>query len=98
MKINNKHRKFLKSKAHHLKPVIIIGKDDIDDSIIKTINDSIDTHELIKIKFNHHKDKKREIVEIVNQKINTQLIGVIGNIAIIYRQKKDINKRKYFID
>jgi len=98
LKINNKQRKFLKSKAHHLKPVIVIGKDEISKSIIEAIDHSIDSHELIKIKFNHHKDKKREIIDDINKKIDAQLIGVIGNVAIVYRQNKDINKRKYFID
>ena len=98
MKINNKQRKFLKSKAHHLKPVVIIGKDVVGKSVFSTIDQSIDSHELIKIKFHHHKDHKREIVDNINQKIEAQLIGIVGNIAIIYRQNKDINKRKYFID
>ena len=98
MKLNTKQRKFLKSKAHHLKPVVIIGKVDIDKYIIKTINESIESHELIKVRFNQHKDRKRELIEVINEKTKTQLISIIGNIAIIYKQNKDINKRKYFID
>ena len=98
MKLNTKQRKFLKSRAHHLKPIVIIGKVDIDDYIVSTINKSIESHELIKVKFNQHKDRKRELIEIINRKTKTQLISIIGNIAIIYKQNKDINKRKYFID
>jgi len=98
LKLNTKQRKFLKSKAHHLKPVVIIGKVDIDKYIIKTINESIESHELIKVRFNQHKDRKRELIEVINEKTKTQLISIIGNIAIIYKQNKDINKRKYFID
>ena len=98
MKLDTKQRKTLKSKAHHLKPVVIIGKMDINDSVIKTVSESINSHELIKVKFNQHKDRKRELIEIINKKTKTQLISIIGNIAIIYKQNKDINKRKYFID
>ena len=96
--LTNKDRKFLKSKAHHLKPIIIIGKDEVSSSAIKSINDAVDAHELIKIKFNHHKERKREIIDNINSQIETQLIGIIGNIAIIFRQNKDIKNRKYFID
>ena len=98
MKLDTKKRKTLKSKAHHLKPVVIIGKTDVNDSIVKTVIESLDSHELIKIKFNHYKDRKRELIEIINRKTKTQLISIIVNIAIIYKQNKDINKRKYFID
>ena len=98
MKIDNKKRKFLKSKAHSLKPVVFIGKDRINESVIKAIEHSVESHELIKIRFNQYKDEKTQLIEKINCEINTQLIGLIGNIAIIFRQNKDINKRKYFID
>ncbi len=98
MKLSTKQRKLLKSKAHHLKPVVIIGKMDINDSVIKTVSESINSHELIKIKFNHYKDRKDEMIKIINKKTNSELVSIIGNIAIIYKQNKDINKRKYFID
>ena len=98
MKLDTKQRKTLKSKAHHLKPVVIIGKMDINDSVIKTVSESINSHELIKIKFNHYKDRKDEMIKIINKKTNSELVSIIGNIAIIYKQNKDINKRKYFID
>ena len=96
--MDTKQRKTLKSKAHHLKPVVIIGKMDINDSVIKTVSESINSHELIKIKFNHYKDRKDEMIKIINKKTNSELVSIIGNIAIIYKQNKDINKRKYFID
>ena len=98
MKLDTKKRKTLKSKAHHLKPVVIIGKTDVNDSIVKTVIESLDSHELIKIKFNHYKDRKGELIERINNKTNSELVSIIGNIAIIYKQNKDINKRKYFID
>ena len=46
--LTNKDRKFLKSEAHHLKPIIIIGKDEVGSSIIRTISHAVDAHELIK--------------------------------------------------
>ena len=66
--------------------------------MINSISDAVDSHELIKVKFNHHKERKKEIIDNINSNIDTQLIGIVGNIAIIFRQNKDINKRKYVID
>ena len=56
MELTSKQRKYLRSKAHHLKPVIIIGKTKINQSIIDTIDNALKSHELIKIKFNGRLD------------------------------------------
>ena len=50
--LSSKQRKFLRSKAHHLKPVVIIGKADIGDYVIKTVDECLKSHELVKVKFN----------------------------------------------
>ena len=98
MKLTSKQRKFLKSKAHHLKPVVIIGKIQLNQSIIKVIDLSLTSHELIKIKFNHHKELKRELIEQINKETSSQSIGFIGNIAIIFRQNLEEDKRIYILD
>ena len=96
--LTSKQRKFLKSKAHHLKPVVVIGKIELNESIIKTIDESLKAHELIKIKFNQHKNLKGQIMNTINKRINSEPIGMIGNVAIIFRQNIDLEKRIYKID
>ena len=96
--LTSKQRKFLKSKAHHLKPVVVIGKIELNESIIKTIDESLKAHELIKIKFNQHKNLKVQIMNTINKRINSEPIGMIGNVAIIFRQNIDLEKRIYKID
>ena len=96
--LTSKQRKFLKSKAHHLKPVVIIGKIEINESIIKAIDESLKAHELIKIKFNQHKDLKVQIINTINKRTNSESIGLIGNVAIIFRQNIDLDKQFYKID
>ena len=98
MKLTSKQRKFLRSKAHHLKPVVLIGKFKLNDSTINAIEESLNSHELIKVKFNQHKDLKKEIIYKINRKADSQSIGLIGNIAIIFRQNIDPEKRIYNID
>ena len=61
MKLTSKQRKYLRSKAHHLKPVVIIGKAEFNQSIIDTVEQCLNSHELIKVKFSQHKDSKEEI-------------------------------------
>ena len=98
MPLTSKQRKYLRSQAHHLKPIVLIGRLALNKSILKSINQSLDHHELIKIKFNDHKSSKDSLIENINQSLSSETVGMIGNIAIIYRQNKEIDKRRYQLD
>ena len=98
MILNSKQRKYLRSKAHHLKPVVLIGKLALNDSVLKSINQSLEHHELIKIKFNDHKSSKEILIKDINKSLNSQIVGMVGNIAIIYKQNEEIDKRRYSLD
>ena len=84
----------LKTQAHHLKPQIQIGKNGLTPQQIDTINTALQNHELIKIKFNHHKDQKQELATQITQKTNSTQIDLMGNTLTIYRQNPDLAKRK----
>ena len=49
--LSSSERKYLRSQAHHLEPVVLIGKNGIKDGTIESINKVLQTRELIKIKF-----------------------------------------------
>ena len=96
--MTSKQRKLLKSKAHHLRPVIMIGKSEINYSIYKTVDECLSKHELIKIKFNNYKDTKAAVLKKINTAINFETIGIIGNTAIIFRQNKNADDQIYKIN
>ena len=98
MILTSKQRKYLRSQAHHLKPVVLIGKLALNDSVLKSINQSLEHHELIKIKFNNHKSSKEILIKNINKSLNSQIVGMVGNIAIIYKQNEEIDKRRYSLD
>jgi RNA-binding protein len=88
-------RKFLRSKAHHLDPIVSVGKLGITDALILATSTGLENHELIKIKFKDHKDKKKEWTEEIATKSNSQVAGLIGNIAILYKPNPDEEKQKF---
>ncbi len=79
--------KELKSRAHHLKPVIMIGQKGITDSLLEAMNKALDDHELIKVKFIDFKEDRRVLSQELEKKTESKLINIIGNIAIFYREK-----------
>ncbi len=88
-------KKYLRGLAHSLKPVVIIGQSGLSDSVIKAVDESLDKHELIKVKFNEfkEKDQKTEIMDLIKKKTGCEMAGKIGHTAIFYRQHKDAEKR-----
>jgi len=87
-------RKYLRSQAHHLKPLVLIGRNGINKQVMGSVDLALKDHELIKVKFGEFKDAKKEISAEIAQATKSELIGIIGNIAIFYRQHAEPEKRK----
>ena len=88
-------RKFLRGMAHRLKPVVLIGQNGLTDAVAASIDDALQKHELIKIGFNafKEKDRKKEIIGIVERKTGSEMVGLVGHKAIFYREHADPEKR-----
>ena len=94
MELNSKQRKDLEKYAHNLQPVVIVGGAGVSDGVIKMVDNSLTSHELIKIKFNEYNDEKKQLTDNICNKCGATLVRIIGNIAIIYRQAEKIEDRK----
>lgn len=89
-------KKFLKALAHGLKPVVFIGQKGLTATLIESIHEALGTHELIKVKFVEFKDRQQKLstAEALAAEVDCQLVGMIGHMAIFYRQQTDPEKRK----
>ena len=83
-------RRHLKSLAHHINPVVMIGNNGLTDSVIREIAVSLDAHELIKIRV---LGDDRELREQYFQKICSDLgaapVQHIGKLLLIYRPSEN---------
>jgi RNA-binding protein len=87
-------RKYLRSLAHHLKPLVIVGKNGISSQLLASTEVALNDHELIKVKFGEFKEAKKEISGQIAQSTKSELVGIIGNIAMFYRPHPQPEKRK----
>ena len=95
--LSSLQRSYLRSQAHHLEPVVLIGKHGITDGTIESIDRVLEARELIKIKFREFKDEKLSLSEKIVELTNSQVVGVIGHTVIIFRQNPDSDKRQIHI-
>lgn len=86
-------RNFLRAEAHDLRPVVMVGKDGIDHRVSRALDEALESHELVKVKFQAHKDESGELAEALAAQVHAEVVRVIGFTAIYFRQNKDPRKR-----
>lgn len=87
--ITEKQKRFLKSKAHSLKPVVITGEAGISEGVLREIDLSLEHHELIKVRVNAmDREERKSMIDHICKETNSDLVQSIGHIAILYRAAK----------
>ena len=85
-------RKYLKGMAHHLSPIVQVGKNGLTDGVVKSIDEALDIHELIKVRMSEPEEKK-EMADEIAQRTRSARVGLIGHTVILYRRQPDPEKR-----
>jgi len=94
MELKGMHRKYLRGLAHDLKPLVLVGKSGVTPGLLASVHQALDDHELIKVRFIDHKEDKDELALHIAGEAKCSLAGLIGNVAIFYRQQADPGRRK----
>lgn len=77
----------LRALAHHLSPVIYIGRADITDGLIKQTEEALEAHELIKCAVQDGSDlSAREAASALAERVNGEVVQVIGHRFSLYRE------------
>ena len=91
--MNAKKRFKLSSLSHHLDPLVFIGKSGVNDGVIHSIEKNIEKYELIKVKFNDHKENKKELSNKISETLDCEVVKIIGHTLILYKENSDPEKR-----
>ena len=92
--LNNKQISNLKSRGQLLEPVVRIGHAGLSDALIASLNQALDDHELVKVKFSALKDQKKTLSPQLAVLTGSHLIMRVGNVVVLYREQADAAKRK----
>lgn len=91
MELTSKRRAELKTNAHELDPVAHIGKYGVTPESLAHIDKALADHELIKVKFLGFKEQRIILSEEIAGATSSKVIDVIGNVAILYREKPQVS-------
>ena len=94
--LKGSQKKYLRGLAHDLNPAAFIGHKGLTQTLIKEIDQALEAAELIKVKFNDfkEKDQKNDLTDRIAKATCAHIAGMIGHVAILYRQNKDEEKQQ----
>ena len=93
--LTSKQRAYLRGLANKERAIFQIGKDGLNDEIIKELDIVLEKRELIKVTVLETAFiSARGACEAICEEIGAEPVQCIGNKVVIYRRAKDKNNRK----
>ena len=90
LKLTPAERSDLRSQAHGLKPVVLIGEAGLSETVVKEIDAALNAHGLIKVRvFGDDREARIEIYDTICADLNAAPIQHIGKLLVLYRPRKD---------
>ena len=84
----------LRSQAHHLDPVVLLGANGLTDAVLHEIDRALNDHELIKVRVpSDDREELESIYAEVAEKLGAARVQMIGKLLIFWRPA-DENERQ----
>lgn len=91
--MTSKQRAYLRSLANSVTAILQIGKNGINDNLIKQVDDALEARELIKVSvLETAPEEKRILAEELVASTNSILVQIVGNKITLYRARKKNSK------
>lgn len=88
--LSGKQKRHLRALGHSLKPLIQIGKKEIEPALLAEANIALDHHELIKVKLLEScMLDKNEAAEIMAGECKADVAQILGRTILLYRPAKE---------
>lgn len=87
--LNPKQKAVLKGLANPISQRYLIGKGEVDDSLINMLDQALESHELIKVGLLSSSPlTTQEVGEVLEKKLGCEVVQRIGRVILIYRRSK----------
>lgn len=87
--MTSKQRAYLRALANPLTAIFQIGKNGLNENLIKQVDDALEARELIKLSvLETASEENYSLAEELSTKTNSILVQVVGNKITLYREGK----------
>lgn len=94
MTMTGKERAALRGEANGLAATVHVGHQGANDSAVRSLDDVLRTHELVKVQLSKHAElKPRELARQLAVSTHSEVIQVIGRTATFYRHNPELKRK-----
>ena len=88
--LTNHEKRYLKSLAHHRKPIVIIGNHGLTPAVLHELSLALDHHELIKVRVNaEDREERNGLIAAMCGAANAVLVQQVGHVATLFRRNPE---------
>ncbi|UOQ86085.1 ribosome assembly RNA-binding protein YhbY [Gracilibacillus salinarum] len=90
MNLTGKQKRFLRAEAHHLNPIFQVGKDGVNENMIKQISEALEKRELIKVSILQNcMEDKNDVADALADGAEAFVVQLIGNTIVLYKESQE---------
>jgi RNA-binding protein len=90
MALSSSQTRYLRSLAHDLSPVILLGNKGASDAVTKELGLALSQHELVKVKLSGaDKDERLAQIATLVEATDAETIHQIGHVVVLFRRNID---------
>jgi RNA-binding protein len=90
LELSRDERLRLKSRSHHLEPVVLLGANGLTDAVLKEIDRALTAHELVKVRAPAMESREREQMFFdIADRLGAARIQLIGRLMVLFRPAVD---------
>jgi RNA-binding protein len=90
MALSSSQTRYLRSLAHDLSPVVLLGNKGATEAVVKELNQALDIHELVKVKLSGgDKEGRQAQIDVLLDGSKAERIHQIGHVVVLFRRNTD---------
>lgn len=95
LKLTPVERSALRSEAHALNPIVMIGEAGLTPAVLKEINAGLTVHGLIKVRvFGDDREARIAMYDTICENLKAAPVQHIGKLLVVYRPRKEATKER----
>ncbi len=93
MALTASQKRYLRTFAHDLKPVILVGQKGVTEALLAEFDGALSHHELVKVKLaDDDREQRAQSIEAIRAHSGAELVQSIGKVACFYRHNPKRNQ------
>ena len=82
--------KNLRRKAHHLKPLVLVGQSGVTSGVLAALEETLIAHELVKVRLRiRDRAERKKAILLLAETVNAEIINKIGSTVVFFRRNPE---------